>query len=244
VQGEGRRLAGRVVLVTGASRGLGAAVATACAAEGAKLVLAARTRGALEEVDDACRRADGDGATLAVLDLTKGELVDALGRSLFERFGRLDGLVACAAELGTITPVSHLEPATFERVLALNLVANQRLIRSLDPLLRAAPAGRAVFVTDGGAGPGRPYWGGYATAKAGLEAMVLAYAAELRLSRARANLFDPGPMATRLRAQAYPGEPAGAVPRPADAAAPAVVDLLLPGCRRNGEVVRAAQPGA
>lgn len=233
-------LEGRIVLVTGASRGLGAAVATACAARGAKLVLAARTAGALEELDDACRRAGGSEATLATLDLTKGELIDALGRSLFERFGRLDGLVACAAELGVITPVSHLEPKAFERILAVNLAANQRLIRSLDPLLRAAPAGRAVFVTDGGAGPGRAYWGGYAATKAGLEALVLAYAAELRLTQVRVNLVDPGPMETRLRAQAYPGERPGTVPDPA-AMAPAVVDLLLHGCQRMGEIVRLPQ---
>jgi NAD(P)-dependent dehydrogenase (short-subunit alcohol dehydrogenase family) len=235
-----RSLEGRIVLVTGASRGLGAAVATACAAQGAKLVLAARTAGALEELDDACRRAGGSDATLAALDLTKGELVDALGRSLFERFGRLDGLVACAAELGVVTPVSHLEPKTFERILDVNLVANQRLIRSLDPLLRAAPAGRAVFVTDGGAGPGRAYWGGYAATKAGLEALVLAYAAELRLTQVGVNLFDPGPMATRLRAQAYPGERPGAVPEAA-AVVPALIDLLLPTCQRSGEIVRVPQ---
>jgi NAD(P)-dependent dehydrogenase (short-subunit alcohol dehydrogenase family) len=235
----GGSLEGRIVLVTGASRGLGAAVAAACAGQGAKLVLAARTAGALEEVDDACRRAGGPEATLAVLDLTKGELVDALGRSLFERFGRLDGLVSCAAELGAITPVSHLEPTVFERILSIDLLANQRLIRSVDPLLRAAPTGRAVFVTDGAAGPSRAYWGGYAAAKAGLEALVLAYAAEVRLTQVRVNLFDPGPMATRLRAQAYPGERPGAVPEPA-AAAGELLDLLLPSCERHGLIVRRA----
>ena len=233
-------LDGRIVLVTGASRGFGAAVATACAAAGAKLVLAARTSGALEELDDACRRAGGGEATLAVLDLTKGELVDGLGRSLFERFGRLDGLVACAGDLGPITPVSHLDPKALERILAINLVANQRLIRSLDPLLRAAPAGRAVFVTDGEARPGRPYWGGYTASKAALEALVRAYAAELRLTQAKANLYDPGPMATRLRAQAYPGERPDAMPDPA-VAAPAVIELLRPDCQRNGEIVRRLQ---
>jgi NAD(P)-dependent dehydrogenase (short-subunit alcohol dehydrogenase family) len=234
-------LEGRIVLVTGASRGLGAAVATACAAAGAKLILAARTSGALEELDDACRRAGGSEATLAALDLAKGELIDGLGRLLFDRFGRLDGLVACAAELGVVTPVSHLEPRTFERILAVNLVGNQRLIRSLDPLLRAAPAGRAVFVTDGQGGPGRAYWGGYAATKAGLEALVLAYAAELRLTQVRVNLYDPGPMATRLRDQAYPGERPGAVPDPA-AAVPGLIELLLPGCAQSGEIVRQAQP--
>jgi NAD(P)-dependent dehydrogenase (short-subunit alcohol dehydrogenase family) len=240
VSAAGGRLEGRIVLVTGASRGLGAAVAKACAAEGAKLILVGRTRGALEEVDDACRAAGGAEATIAVMDLTKGELVDALGGSLFQRFGRLDGLAACAGELGVVTPVSHLEPKTFEQTLALNLIANHRLIRSLDPLLRAAPDARAVFVTDGGAGPGRAYWGGYAATKAGLEALVLAYAAELRLTAVGVNLFDPGPIATRLRAQAFPGERPGAVPEPG-AVAGGVIELLLPACNRRGEIVR-AQP--
>jgi NAD(P)-dependent dehydrogenase (short-subunit alcohol dehydrogenase family) len=194
----------------------------------------------LEELDDACRHAGGADATLAVLDLTKGELIDALGRSLFDRFGYLDGLVVCAAELGAITPVSHLEPKTFERIMAVNLIANQRLIRSVDPLLRASRAGRAVFVTDGAAGPGRAYWGGYAATKAALEAIVLAYAAELRLTQVRVNLFDPGPMATRLRAQAYPGERPDTVPDPA-AAAQRLVELLLPTWGRNGEIVRPTQ---
>ena len=234
-------LAGRVILVTGASRGLGAAVALACAARGAKLVLAARTGGALEEIDDAIRRQGSEPATLAVLDLTKGELIDGLGRSLFDRYGRLDGLVAAAGELGMITPVSHLEPTLLQRLLAVNLVANQRLIRSLDPLLRAAPGARAVFVTDGACGPGRAYWGGYAATKAALEALVLAYAAELRLTPVHVNLFDPGPMATRLRAQAYPGEPAGSVPDPAAPAA-ALVELLRPDYTGRGQIVRYVPP--
>ena len=232
-------LTGRVILVTGASRGLGAAVALACAAQGAKLVLAARTGGALEELDDAIRRQGGEPATLAVLDLNKGELIDALGRSLFDRYGRLDGLVAAAGELGIITPASHLEPALLQQLLAVNLLANQRLIRSLDPLLRAAPNGRAVFVTDGAAGPGRAYWGGYAATKAGLEALVLAYAAELRLTQLHVNLFDPGPMATRLRAQAFPGERPGSVPDPAGAAT-ALVELLRPEFTGRGQIVRYA----
>ena len=233
----GGRLADRVVVITGASRGLGRATAEACAQEGARLVLVARTKGALEEVDDVVRR-HGAEATLVALDLLKGELVDALGGALYERFGRIDGLVAAAAELGPITPVSHLEPKAFEQALRVNLIANHRLIRSLDPLLRVAPDARAVFVTDAAAGPpGRAYWGGYAASKAGLEALVQAYAAKLRLTRLRVNLFDPGPMATRLRAKAYPGERPETLPDPA-AAAGAIVGLLLPSCDRHGELVR------
>jgi NAD(P)-dependent dehydrogenase (short-subunit alcohol dehydrogenase family) len=227
-----------VVVVTGATRGLGRAVAEACAAEGARLVLVARTRGALEEVDDAVRALGGEAATLVTLDLAKGELIDALGGALHARFGRVDGLAACAAELGPITPVAHLEPKALDQVLRVNLVANQRLIRSLDPLLRASPDARAVFVTDRGAGPGRAYWGGYAASKAGLEALVLAYAAELRITPVKVNLFDPGPMATRLRAKAYPGERPETLPSPTEAAAALVELLLLPGCVRHGELVR------
>jgi NAD(P)-dependent dehydrogenase (short-subunit alcohol dehydrogenase family) len=139
-----------------------------------------------------------------------------------------------------ITPASHLDVKVLERLVAVNLLANHRLVRSLDPLLRAAPAGRAVFVTDGGAGPGRAYWGGYAASKAALEALVLAYAAELRLTEIRVNLFDPGPMATRLRVQAFPGEREGAVPDPAGPAG-MLVDLLLPEYSRHGEIVRYGQ---
>lgn len=229
-------LDGRIILVTGASRGLGAAVAEACAAAGATLILVARTRGGLEEADDAVRRHGGQ-ATLITLDLTKGELVDKLGAALFERFGRLDGLVACAGELSQLTPVSHLEPKTLDRLLAVNVTAQHRLIRSLDPLLRAAPDARAVFVTDRAAAPGRAYWGGYAAAKAALEALVLAYAAETRMTALRVNLFDPGAMATRLRAKAFPGEREGDAPPPAEAAK-ALLPLLDPAFERTAEIVR------
>jgi NAD(P)-dependent dehydrogenase (short-subunit alcohol dehydrogenase family) len=227
------RLADRLIVIAGASRGLGAATAEACAAEGARLVLVARTRGALEEVDDAVRRQGGE-ATLVAADLTKGGLVDSLGAALHQRFGHVDGLVAAAAELGPLTPVSHLEPKALEQVLRTNLLATHRLIRSLDPLLRAAPDARTVFVTDGAAGPGRAYWGGYAASKAGLEALVLAYAAELRITRVKVNLFDPGPMATRLRAKAYPGERAESVPSPSSVV-PALIELLTPGCAFHGQ---------
>jgi NAD(P)-dependent dehydrogenase (short-subunit alcohol dehydrogenase family) len=228
-------LEGRIVLITGASRGIGAAVARACAAEGAQLILTAKTRGALEEVDDQIRAAGAAAATLVPLDLLNGDQVDVLGAALYERFGRLDGLVSCAADLGTLTPVSHLEPNVLTRAISVNLLANQRLIRTLETLLRAAPDARAVFAADRNR-RGEAFWASYAVGKAALEALVLAWAAEMRRTTIRINLLDPGPVSTRLRAQAYPGEDPATLVRP-DEVAPAFVDLLLPGCHRHGEIV-------
>lgn len=229
------RLDGRLVLITGATRGIGAATALACAEAGAALVLVGRTRGALAEIDDAVR-ARGAAATLVPLDLTDGAQLDILGAPLFQRFGRLDGLVACAGELGPLTPVSHLKPDQYQRVMTVNALANQRLIRTLEALLRAAPDARAVFLTDA-TGRDGGYWSAYASSKAALEALVRAWAREVALGPIRVNLVDPGPVATRLRAQAFPGERPETLRQPADVA-PAIVELLLPGCRRHGELVR------
>src|SRR5215475_13156012 len=185
------RLAGRLALVTGASRGLGAAVAKRFAAESAQLVLAARTVGGLEEVDDAVR-ASGGAATLVPLDLTDFDAIDRLGQSLYERFGRLDVLVGNAGILGTLSPVGHIRPADWTDVLNLNLTANWRVLRSLDPLLRASDAGRAIFVTADVARAPKAFWGAYAASKAALEALVKVYADEVAKSRIRVNLIDPG----------------------------------------------------
>ena len=208
------RLAGRIALVTGASRGIGAGVARRFAAEGARLILVARTAGGLEEVDDAVQGASGAAATLVPMDLCDGAAIDRLGAALAERFGRLDILVANAAVLGQLSPVGHHAPQDWERTLTLNLGANWRLIRSLDPLLRASPAGRAIFVTAAAACDAPAFWGPYAASKAGLEALVRCYAAETRRSALRVNLLDPGPVATALRRQAYPGEDPRALPAP------------------------------
>lgn len=231
------RLAGKIVLVTGASRGLGRAVAERIAAEGAHLILVARTSGALEEADDAVR-ACGGSATLVPLDLTDFAALDRLGAALHERHGRLDALVAAAGELGVLGPLPHLAPEVFERTLAVNATAAFRLIRSLDPLLRAAPAGRAVFVT-GGVPEGMlaAYWGAYAAGKAALEALVRSYAAEIAHTALRVNLVDPGPMRTRLRERAFPGEDAATL-APPETVANAFVALIEPACRRHGETVR------
>ncbi len=232
----GRRLEGRIALITGASRGIGAAVAKRFAAEGAHPVLVARTVGGLEEVDDAIRAAGGEPPTLVPLDLGEFSRIDDLGRSLHERFGHLDVLVANAGSLGTLSPIGHIQPAAWEAVVAVNLTANYRLIRSLDPLLRASPAGRAVFVTSGAAHTATAYWGAYAISKAGLETMVKTYAAEVEKTRLRVNLLDPGPVRTAMRAQAFPGEDPMTLPAPDDIT-DAFVALAEEACARHGEVV-------
>ncbi len=231
------RLAGRIALVTGASRGIGAAVAGRFAAEGAHLVLVARTVGGLEEVDDAVRKAGGEAATLVPLDLRDFDKIDRLGASLYERFGRLDVLVGNAGVLGTLSPIGHIQPKTWVETLEVNLTANWRLIRSLDPLLQQSEAGRAIFVTSGAASSVLPYWGAYAASKAGLEMVVRTYAAEVRKTKVRANLLDPGKVRTAMRAQAFPGEDPGSLPPP-EALASLFVDLAASDCTKNGEVVR------
>lgn len=235
---SGGRLAGRIALITGASRGIGAAVAERFAAEGARLVLVARTVGGLEEVDDKCRCAGAPPATLVPLDLRQFDLIDPLGASLYERFGRLDVLVGNAAALSTLSPMGHIQPDTWTETLDLNLTANWRLIRSLDPLLRQSEAGRAIFVTSGIAAGTKPFWGPYAASKAALEMMVKTYAAELAKTNVRANLLDPGVVATRMRAQAFPGEDPATL-RPPEAITETFVQLAEAACSLNGEVVRA-----
>ncbi len=231
------RLVGRVALITGASRGIGTAVARRFAAEGAQLVLVARTQGGLEEVDDAVRAAGGS-ATLVPLDLADFAAIDRLGGAIAERHGRLDVLVGNAAILGGLRPVGHFPPDEWERVFAVNVTANWRLIRSFDALLRASDAGRAIFVTSGVTRGVFPYWGAYAASKAALEAMVRTYSGELGKTNVRVNLLDPGVVRTRMRAEAMPGEDPMTLPHPDDIAG-AFVDLAEPACTKNGEVVRA-----
>jgi NAD(P)-dependent dehydrogenase (short-subunit alcohol dehydrogenase family) len=233
-----KRLEGRIALVTGASRGIGAAVAKRFAAEGARLVLAARTVGGLEEVDDAVRQASGQGATLVPMDLTEGAAVDQLGGALHEKFGRLDILVGNAASLGVLSPVGHIDPKTWDQTVAINFTANFRLIRSMDPLLRLSDAGRAIFVTAGAARKCTPYWGVYAATKAGLEALVKCYAGEMRNTTVRANIVEPGAQRTKMRAHAFPGEDPMTLPEPEEMT-DIFVDLAEASCQRTGEVVKA-----
>jgi NAD(P)-dependent dehydrogenase (short-subunit alcohol dehydrogenase family) len=229
-----------VALVTGASRGIGAATAVALALLGAHVVIIARTQGGLEDTDDAIR-AGGGSATLLPMDLAEHDQVEAIGPSLYQRFGRLDVLVHCAGALGRLTPVAHIMPNDWADVVAVNLAAPWHLIRSCDPLLRNAPAGRAVFVTDARARTPLAYWGPYGATKAGMEHLVLTWADELRKTRLRVNLFDPGAVRTRLRANAFPGEDPDSQPRPEDVA-PALTALCLPSETRHGEVIRSTAP--
>jgi NAD(P)-dependent dehydrogenase (short-subunit alcohol dehydrogenase family) len=226
----------KVALVTGASRGIGRAVALALATDGWRVVCTARAQKALEQLDDEIKKAGGE-ATLVPLDLKDFDGIDRLGGALHERFGRLDGLVSCAGVLGDLTPVAQGRPAMVSEVIAVNLVANQRLIRSMDPLLRAAPAARAVFTSSGAAHSGRAFWGHYAASKAGLEALVRAYAQEVAVTQIKVNLLDPGAVRTAMRYKAFPGEDQNALATPEDVA-PLYVQLLSPACTQQGEVVR------
>jgi NAD(P)-dependent dehydrogenase (short-subunit alcohol dehydrogenase family) len=225
----------RIALVTGASRGIGRAAALALAAEGAHVILVARTVGGLEEADDAIK-AGGGNATLVPLDLKDFAGIDRLGASIFERWGRLDAVLGNAGQLGALTPLSHLDPKVFQELLDVNVTANWRLVRSLDPLLRASDAGRALFVTSGAASKHTPFWGGYGMAKAALESLVLTYAAECATTKVRVNLINPGPMRTAMRARAMRGEDPNDLPPP-EAIAPLIAELLSPSCSKNGEIV-------
>ncbi len=227
-------LEGRVALITGASRGIGAALALELAKLGAQCVLVARTQGGLEEVDDAIRAAGGKPATLLPFDLQKAEKdIDMIGPSIVERFGRLDILVHNAGALNKLTPVAHIEPRDWAEVMAVNLTASWRLIRSCDPPLRASDSGRAVFLTTGVAQNPRAYWGMYGASKAGMENLVMTWAAEVEATPVRVNLVDPGRTATKLRAAAYPGEDPDSIAQPADVA-PGIAALCLPSETRHG----------
>ena len=234
---ESARLTGAIALVTGASRGIGAATAVELARLGAHVVITARTQGGLEETDDAIR-AVGGSATLLPLDLAEGGQIDAIGPSLHQRFGRLDVLVHAAGALGRLTPVAHILPDDWADVIAVNLAASWHLIRTCDPLLRNAEAGRAVFVTDARARAPKAYWGAYGATKAGMEHLVLTWADEVRTTPLRVNLFDPGAVATRLRSQAMPGEDPSTLPQPDDIA-PKLAALCLPDMQQHGALIHA-----
>ncbi|HEV7463440.1 MAG TPA: SDR family NAD(P)-dependent oxidoreductase [Methyloceanibacter sp.] len=232
-----KRLKDRIALITGASRGIGRAVALAFAREEAHVLLVARARKALEEVDDRVR-AEGGKATLVPLDLADGKAIDALGPSLYERFGRLDVLVGNAAILGRLSPLTHVPAEHWERTFAVNVTANWRLIRTLDPLLRRSESGRVIFVTSGVARSARAYWAPYSVSKAALEALARTYANETSDSAIKVNLIDPGATATRMRAEAYPGEDQATLRTPEEVAE-RFVALAMADWMETGQIVEA-----
>jgi NAD(P)-dependent dehydrogenase (short-subunit alcohol dehydrogenase family) len=228
-----KSLDGRLALITGASRGIGRAVALAMAKAGAHVIITARRVGALEDLDDEIR-AVGGNATLVKLDLTDGDKVDALGPTIYERWRRLDILVANAGILGPLSPLPHITVDSWKAVLDVNLNANWRLIRTCDPLLRNSDAGRVIFVTSGAADAKRAYWGGYAVSKAALEALAKTYAHEVENTKVRVNLLNPGPTRTNMRAQAFPGEDPDILPTPEDIV-PLFLELADPAQSANGQ---------
>ncbi len=242
------RLEGRIALITGASRGIGAALARRFAAEGAQVILVARTTGALEEVDDAIRedaRAAGREpvpATLVPMDLANGAEIDQMAVAVAERFGRLDVLVGNAGVLGPRTPTPQIDPDAWEREISVNLTANWRLIRAFDALLRASDAGRAIFVTSAAARHRPAYGACYSVTKAGLECLAEVWAKENEKTNLRINLVDPGGLRTDMHAEAFPGLDPMDFPEP-ETVTGTFVELAEPACTRHGELVR-AQPNA
>ncbi|MGL4323558.1 MAG: SDR family NAD(P)-dependent oxidoreductase [Beijerinckiaceae bacterium] len=227
-------LQGRIAVITGASRGIGRAAALAMAKEGAHIIALARTSGALEELDDEIRAAGGESATLVPVDLKDFDALDRLGAAIHERWGKLDILFGNAGMLGPLSPLGHVPPKEWDTVMAVNVTANWRLIRSLDPLLRLSDAGRAVFVSSGAAHSCRAYWGPYAVSKAAVEAMARTYAEETReLTAVRVMLLNPGPLRTKMRAAAMPGEDPLTLKTPDDLA-PHIVRLCSPASQDTG----------
>jgi len=227
-------LAGRIALVTGASRGIGAATALLLAKAGAHVVAVARTVGGLEELDDAIRAAGG-GTTLVPLDVTDFDGLARLAGALHERYQRLDILVGNAGIVGPSSPLDHIQPEDWDAVMKVNVTANWHLIRAMDALLRRSDAGRAVFLSSGAAHNLRAYRGLYSTSKAALEALARTYAAETEKTSVRVNLFNPGPTRTRMRAQVMPGEDPMTVPPP-EAVAEKIIELCVPGFTGTGRL--------
>ena len=226
----------KVALVTGASRGIGYFSSVALAEAGAHVIAVARTTGGLEELDDKIQACEGS-ATLVPLDLLEHDAIDAMAASIHQRWGKLDILIGNAGMLGSLSPVDHFEPKTFEKVLALNVTANWRLMRAFSPLLRQSENGRAVFLTASSDGEPRPFWGAYAASNSALQSLVKTWAAETRKTTLRVNLLDPGPTSTALRASAMPGEDKKSIQHPSQ-----VGEKLLPLCMdaftKTGEIIR------
>ena len=234
-------LEGRIAVVTGASRGIGRSAALALAREGAHVIAMARTEGGLVELDDDIKKLGGS-ATLVPADIKDFAAIDRLGAAIFERWKKLDILIGNAGILGKLTPLAHVEQKLWDDVMAVNVTANYRLIRSLDPLLRASDAGRAVFVTSGLAYKCFPYWGTYSISKAALEAVMKTYAGEVATTNLRVNCFSPGPTRTNMRATAMPGEDPETLPT-ADEVAAQMVAMCMATFTDNGSVYKYAETG-
>jgi NAD(P)-dependent dehydrogenase (short-subunit alcohol dehydrogenase family) len=218
-------LSGKLALVTGASRGIGAATAEALAAAGAHVILVARTASALEEVEERIHAAGGM-ATIAPLDLTDGESIGKLAGAVAERWQKLDLLVLNAAMLGSLTPVQDIDPKEYSRLLSLNLLANQAMIAAFDPLLKKAETADIVALTSSVGAEPRAFWGAYGSSKAAVETLLGAYADETAYTgRIRVHIVDPGATRTRMRALAFPGEEPGSV-KPPEVVASAIVERL------------------
>ncbi|MDZ5696274.1 SDR family NAD(P)-dependent oxidoreductase [Chelativorans sp. M5D2P16] len=225
-------LSGRTALVTGASRGIGYFLAKDLAAAGAHVIAVARTIGGLEELDDEIKAAGGE-ATLVPLDLTDMSGIDRMGGAIHERWGKLDILVANAGILGVISPIGHVEAKTFEKVMEINVTATWRLIRAVDPLLRASDAGRAIVMSSGAAHSARAFWAPYAASKAAIEALVRSWAHETENMPLRVNAVNPGATRTAMRAQAMPGEDPQTLPHPSEVAEK-IMPLASPALTETG----------
>jgi NAD(P)-dependent dehydrogenase (short-subunit alcohol dehydrogenase family) len=227
-------LDGRIALVTGASRGIGYFTALELAKAGAHVIACARTVGGLEDLDDAIKAA-GSSSTLVPFDLNDMEAIDRLGGAIFERWGKLDIVVANAGVLGVISPVGHIEAKVFEKVMTVNVTATWRLIRSVDPLLQKSDRGRALILSSAAAHRCRPYWGAYSASKAAVEALARTWAAETERLPLRILSVDPGATRTAMRAQAFPGEDPDTLPHPSEVAS-AIVGLTSPEMTETGKL--------
>ncbi len=228
---------GRIILLTGASRGLGKALALQCAYQGAHVIACARTKGALISLDDEIAQNPAlNRPTLVPIDLSQPDGIDQLAQTIYTRFGRLDGLISAAGILGEISPIPHIDIKTFAKIIAVNLTANYRLIRAFDGILRATTNGRALFIGSSAARSRKAFWGAYAASKAGLETLVQCYAQEIEYSTLRVNIIYPGAMRTHMRAKAMPGEDQSTLTSPQDIAQKCL-PLLDISCTQNGEIV-------
>ena len=227
----------KIILLTGASRGIGRAAAIACARAGAELIITGRTTGALEEVDDEIKGV-GSKSTIVELDSKDLPALPRLAEVIYNKWGRLDGFIANAGQLGQMSPMPHIEPEAWDETILVNLTSVWHQIRNFDTLLRAAPAARVILMSSAAAVGPRAYWGAYAVSKAGIEAMGRAWAAESEKTKMRINMIDPGGTRTKMRADAFPGEDPMTLPTPEDIA-PAFVALMRDNCPHHGELIKA-----